>query len=58
MSAVALRRDLDDALVGGVCAGLGDYFEVPTIIVRLAFIAATVAGGVGPWCARLVRSSR
>ena len=32
----ALRRDLDGAWLGGVCAGIGRYFEVDPNLVRIA----------------------
>ncbi len=43
-----LRRSQDDAIVGGVCAGLGDYFDVDITLVRALFIAASAVGGFGP----------
>src|SRR5215203_2652265 len=51
MSAAAtpppLRRDRGDAVIGGVCAGLGRRLGVDPIVLRVVFIAATAAGGVG-----------
>ena len=32
----ALRRDPDGAWLGGVCAGIGRYFEVDPNLVRIA----------------------
>ncbi len=32
----SLRRDLDGAWLGGVCAGIGRYFEVDPNLVRIA----------------------
>jgi phage shock protein PspC (stress-responsive transcriptional regulator) len=32
---------------GGVCAGLGRYFEISPAIYRLAFVALALAGGTG-----------
>ena len=43
-----LYRDIDDKMVGGVCSGLGRYFDVDTTLVRVAFAALTFAGGSGP----------
>jgi phage shock protein C len=34
-------------LVGGVCAGLGAYFGIDTVLVRVFFIALTIVGGIG-----------
>jgi phage shock protein C len=39
-----LVRDMDNAKVAGVCAGLGGYFGVRTKFVRLLFILASVFG--------------
>src|SRR5215203_4377973 len=51
MSAAAtpppLRRDRGDAIVGGVCAGLGRRLGIDPIVLRIVFIAATAAGGLG-----------
>lgn len=43
-----LKRNRDDAIVVGVCAGLGDYFGVDPTLIRAVFIAASVVGGFGP----------
>lgn len=43
-----LYRDNDDKMVGGVCSGLGRYFDVDTTLVRVVFAALTFAGGSGP----------
>ena len=41
-----LRRPLDDRIVAGVCSGLGRYFEVDPVLVRVAFaIFAAVTWG-------------
>jgi signal transduction histidine kinase len=45
--ASGLRRDLEHRLVGGVCAGIARAFGIDTLLVRIAFIAAAAAGGVG-----------
>jgi phage shock protein PspC (stress-responsive transcriptional regulator) len=42
-----LFRDPDDHLLGGVCAGLGNYFDIQTIWVRLLFAIAIVFFGTG-----------
>jgi phage shock protein C len=39
-----LVRDMDNAKVAGVCAGLGGYFGVKTKFVRLFFILMTIFG--------------
>jgi signal transduction histidine kinase/phage shock protein PspC (stress-responsive transcriptional regulator) len=42
-----LRRDRAHGYVAGVCAGLGRHLGVDALVVRIAFVAATTAGGVG-----------
>src|SRR3954470_16422367 len=46
-SAPALRRDPTRRILGGVCAGLGQRFDLDPLLVRVAFIAAALAGGLG-----------
>ena len=43
----ALRRSKDDRLFAGVAGGLGDYFGIDPVIVRIGFIILTFFGGVG-----------
>jgi signal transduction histidine kinase len=43
-SARTLRRDTSRRLLGGVCAGLGRTLGLDPLIVRVAFVAAAVAG--------------
>src|SRR4051812_41792892 len=45
--APALRRDPEHRVVAGVCAGIARHFGVDPLVVRLAFMAATFAGGLG-----------
>ena len=40
-----LYRSSKDRKLGGVCAGLGDYFNIDPVIVRLAFLLLIFAGG-------------
>ncbi|MBL8014630.1 MAG: PspC domain-containing protein [Candidatus Doudnabacteria bacterium] len=42
-----LYRPKKDQVIAGVCAGLGRYFEVDPIFVRILFILFTLAGGGG-----------
>jgi phage shock protein PspC (stress-responsive transcriptional regulator)/two-component sensor histidine kinase len=42
-----LRRDPSNAILGGVCAGLAPRLGVDPLVLRLGFVAASVAGGVG-----------
>src|SRR5437763_8518382 len=43
----AVRRDPDNRIVAGVCSGIARYFGIDPVVVRIAFIAAAAAGGVG-----------
>jgi phage shock protein PspC (stress-responsive transcriptional regulator) len=36
-----------DRVIAGVCHGLGDYFDIDPVVVRILFIILTVAGGAG-----------
>src|SRR3954452_2711003 len=45
--APALRRDPEHRVAAGVCAGIARNFGVDPLVVRLAFMAATFAGGLG-----------
>jgi phage shock protein PspC (stress-responsive transcriptional regulator) len=42
-----LFRDPDDHLVGGVCAGIANYFDVDAVWIRLAFAVCTAIAGSG-----------
>lgn len=42
-----LFRDPDDHLVGGVCAGVANYFDVDAIWIRLAFAISFAFAGSG-----------
>ncbi len=40
-----LYRDTNDQKIGGVCSGLGHYFDLDPLLVRIAFVAALFVGG-------------
>jgi phage shock protein C len=42
-----LTRNTTDKMVAGVCAGLGEYFSVDPVIVRLIFVLVTLSSGLG-----------
>jgi len=42
-----IRRDPERRLIAGVCAGIGRYFGIDPLWVRVAFVAASAAGGFG-----------
>ena len=41
-----LTRSATDKILGGVCGGLGQYFGIDPVIVRLVFVALVFAGGI------------
>lgn len=42
-----LRRSREDRVLGGVSGGLGRYFGVDPILIRLAWVALVLVGGSG-----------
>lgn len=44
----SFRLDKSNAKVFGVCSGIGDYFGVDTMLVRIGFVAATLLGVGAP----------
>ena len=42
-----LRRDVENAVIAGVCAGLGRRMGIDPVILRVAFVVAAAGGGVG-----------
>jgi signal transduction histidine kinase/phage shock protein PspC (stress-responsive transcriptional regulator) len=46
-SPAAVRRDLDNRVIAGVCAGLGRRMGIDPVILRVAFVVAAAAGGMG-----------
>jgi signal transduction histidine kinase len=42
-----LRRDSANRYVAGVCGGIGRHLRIDPLIVRIVFVAAATAGGVG-----------
>lgn len=42
-----LTRSTNNKIIAGVCGGLGDYFNVDPMIVRILFVALTIWGGSG-----------
>lgn len=41
-----LTRSATNKVLGGVCGGLGDYFGIDPLIVRLIFVGLLLAGGM------------
>ena len=44
-----LYRQLNDKVFGGVCSGLGEYFEIDTVLFRVLFVIAFLLGSMGFW---------
>ena len=42
-----LRRDPSQRVLGGVCAGIANRLGVDPLVIRVAFVAAAAAGGLG-----------
>jgi len=42
-----LHRFVEDRKIAGVCAGLGDYFDLDPVFFRLFFLASLLFGGLG-----------
>ena len=42
-----LVRNVQDKKIGGVCAGLADYFDIDPTLVRALLILFTLLGGSG-----------
>ena len=42
-----LVRRVDGRWLGGVCAGLGEHFDLDPIVFRLGFVALALLGGIG-----------
>lgn len=42
-----LYRSKNDKVFGGVCAGIGDYFNLDPVLVRLLWVIAALVMGAG-----------
>jgi phage shock protein C len=40
-----LYRNKKESKIAGICSGLGDYFKIDPIIIRLIFLFGLFAGG-------------
>ena len=41
------RRNALNKVIGGVCSGLADYFNIDVVLVRILFAASFLFAGVG-----------
>ena len=42
-----LYRSQNDRMIGGVCGGIAEYFDVDPTIIRLVFVILLLMGGNG-----------
>jgi phage shock protein PspC (stress-responsive transcriptional regulator) len=42
-----MYRDTEHRIIGGVCAGMGAYWNIDPLILRILFIVLILAGGIG-----------
>ncbi len=42
-----LYRSKNDRIIAGVCAGIGKYFNVDPVLIRLIWVVATLFAGSG-----------
>lgn len=47
MAPKKLYRIPSEGMIGGVCAGLGEYLDVDPTIIRLVFVLLAFGGGSG-----------
>jgi len=43
-----LRRSETDKIIAGVCGGIGEYFNVDPVVIRLLYLVISVLTAVGP----------
>ena len=42
-----LYKSANDKVLAGVCGGIGEYFAIDTVIIRLLWVVFTLMGGAG-----------
>lgn len=42
-----LYRSRNERMIGGVCGGLGEYFNIDPTLIRLLFVVFALTGGSG-----------
>ena len=45
MTKKKLYRNNTDSKIAGICSGIGDYFEIDPVIIRLVFLLGLFLGG-------------
>ena len=48
MASQKVYRSHKDRIIGGVCGGLGEYFDVDATLLRLGWVAVTIFSGIIP----------
>ena len=43
-----LYRSRENKVLAGVCGGIGEYFDVDPVLIRLVYLMATVFTGLAP----------
>lgn len=43
------ERSCSNRVIAGVCAGLGDYFNIDVALMRVLFVVSAICGGFGFW---------
>ena len=49
MEGKKLYRTNEGKMIGGVCAGIAEYFNIDPTVVRLIWAIALFLGGAGLW---------
>ena len=47
MSEIKKLKRSQNKIIAGVCAGIGEYFEIDTNLVRILWVIFSVFGGAG-----------
>ncbi len=42
-----LYRSRKDSIIAGVAGGIGEYLDIDPVLIRIAFVVGTFAGGIG-----------
>lgn len=42
-----MYRDTENRIIGGVCSGMGAFWDIDPLIIRIIFVALALAGGLG-----------
>ena len=42
-----MYRDPDNRIIGGVCSGMGAYWSIDPLIIRILFVVLALTGGLG-----------